>query len=155
VIVLSGSEDLIGGDVVAFVALCVSPISWAWGSLATTRVALAPGAMGSATQMLSGGAMLFAIGLAHGDHFEAIPSLRSLAAVAYLIVLGSLVGFIAYGYLLRNTRPAFATSYAYVNPIVAIVLGVVFANETFTPRAAVATALTLLGVALLVRKRSK
>jgi drug/metabolite transporter (DMT)-like permease len=153
VVVLSGSEGLIGGDVVAFVALCISPISWAWGSVATRRVALAPGAMGSATQMLSGGTMLFAIGLAHGDHFAAVPPLRSVIAVAYLIVLGSLVGFIAYGYLLRTTRPAFATSYAYVNPIVAIALGVMFANEMFTPRAAVATALTLLGVALMVRKR--
>lgn len=155
VVVLNGGGDLIGGDVVAFLALVLSPIAWAWGSLATPRVRLAAGAMGSATQMLCGGAMLFVIGLLHGDRFAADPSMRSVGAIVYLVVAGSLVGFLAYGYLLRNTRPAFATSYAYVNPIVAIVLGVVFAGETFTARAGIATVMTLGGVLLLVMVRKR
>ena len=62
--------------------------------------------------------------------FSHSPTLRSVVAVAYLIVFGSLVGFSAYGYLLRTTSPAVATSYAYVNPLVAMALGVIaFAGQ--------------------------
>jgi drug/metabolite transporter (DMT)-like permease len=117
------------------------------------RVELARGPMASATQMLCGGAVLVVLGAAFGEHFTHTPSAKSIGALAYLVVLGSLVAFSAYGFLLRTVRPAVATSYAYVNPIVAIALGVAFAGETISPRAIVATALTLGGVAILATKK--
>jgi drug/metabolite transporter (DMT)-like permease len=153
VVLNAGARGAIGGDPIAFAAVIASPILWAWGSVLGARVELARGPMASATQMLCGGAVLVVLGAAFGEHFTHTPSAKSIGALAYLVVLGSLVAFSAYGFLLRTVRPAVATSYAYVNPIVAIALGVAFAGETISPRAIVATALTLGGVAILATKK--
>jgi drug/metabolite transporter (DMT)-like permease len=153
VIVLNaGATGTLGGDPIAFAAVIASPILWAWGSVLGSRVELARGPMASATQMLCGGGVLVVLGALFGEHFTAAPSTKSILALAYLVGLGSLVAFSAYGFLLRTVRPAVATSYAYVNPIVAIVLGVAFANEAISPRAIVATALTLGGVAIVAMR---
>src|SRR6266496_3928710 len=74
---------------------------------------------------------------------------QSLWAIAYLVIFGSLLAFSAYGYLLRHTRPALATSYAYVNPMVAVGLGVVLAGERLTPMEIAAILVTLTGVGLV------
>jgi drug/metabolite transporter (DMT)-like permease len=153
VVLNAGARGVIGGDPIAFAAVIASPILWAWGSVLSARIELARGPMASATQMLCGGAVLVVLGALFGEHFTQAPSAKSIGALAYLVVLGSLVAFSAYGFLLRTVRPAVATSYAYVNPIVAIVLGVAFASETISPRAIVATALTLGGVAILATKK--
>ena len=153
VVLYAGGIGVTGGDPVAFAAVIASPILWAWGSVLGARVELARGPMASATQMLCGGAVLVVLGAAFGEHFTQAPSAKSIGALAYLVVLGSLVAFSAYGFLLRTVRPAVATSYAYVNPIVAIALGVAFAGETISPRAIVATALTLGGVAILATRK--
>lgn len=145
----------IGGDPVAFGAIIASPILWAWGSILISRVELPRGPMASAAQMLAGSVVLAVLGVAFGEHVTQAPSMSSLLAIAYLVGLGSLVGFSAYGFLLRTVRPAVATSYAYVNPIVAIILGVVFAGEQVGSRALVATALTLGGVFVVVTKKRK
>jgi drug/metabolite transporter (DMT)-like permease len=152
VVVLNAGAS-IGGDPIAFAAVIASPILWAWGSVLGARVELARGPIASATQMLCGGAVLVVLGAAFGEHFTQVPSAKSIGALAYLVVLGSLVAFSAYGFLLRTVRPAVATSYAYVNPIVAIVLGVAFAGESISPRAIVATGLTLGGVAILATRK--
>jgi len=140
----------IGGDPIAFIAIIASPILWGWGSILSPRVDLPRGPIASAVQMLCGGAVLVVLGGLFGEHFTHVPSASSLLALSYLIGLGSLVAFSAYGFLLRTVRPAVATSYAYVNPIVAIILGVVFAGEHVGVRALVATALTLGGVFIVV-----
>ncbi len=152
-VVVLNAGHAISGDPVAFVAIIASPILWAWGSILSTRVELPRGPMASAVQMLCGGVVLVVLGAAFGEHFTAAPSAKSILALAYLVGFGSLIAFSAYGFLLRTVRPAVATSYAYVNPIVAIVLGVAFANESVSPRAFAATALTLGGVFLLARRR--
>jgi drug/metabolite transporter (DMT)-like permease len=154
VVVLNFGQP-VSGDPIAFVAVFSSPIMWAWGSVLSRRLVMPKGAMASAAQMIAGGLVLVVVGLATGEHLTGAPSTRSIAAVAYLIVFGSLVAFSAYGYLLQNTRPAIATSYAYVNPIVAILLGVLFGNEVFTARGAVATLLTLGGVFLIARSKMR
>ena len=154
VVVLNVGQP-ISGDPTAFVAVFSSPIMWAWGSVLSRRLVMPKGAMASAAQMIAGGLVLVAVGLGSGERISGAPSSRSIAAVAYLIVFGSLVAFSAYGYLLQNTRPAVATSYAYVNPIVAIVLGVLFGNEAFTSRGAFATLLTLGGVFLIARSKMR
>jgi drug/metabolite transporter (DMT)-like permease len=153
VVLNAGARAVIGSDPIAFAAVIASPILWAWGSVLGSRIELARGPMASATQMLCGGAVLVVLGAAFGEHFTQTPSAKSIGALAYLVGLGSLVAFSAYGFLLRTVRPAVATSYAYVNPIVAIVLGVAFAGETISPRAIVATALTLGGVAILATRK--
>ena len=83
-----------------------------------------------------------------GEALQA-PSARSLAALAYLVVIGSIVAFSAYLYLLGRVRPALAVSYAYVNPLIAVVLGVVVADEILSVNMVVALPLVLAGIALV------
>jgi drug/metabolite transporter (DMT)-like permease len=103
-------------------------------------------------QMLTGGGVLIVLGIVHGERIAVPLDAEPMLAIAYLVVFGSLIAFSAYGFLLRNVRPAVATSYAYVNPIVAIVLGMSFRHEQLTGRAMVATVLTLGGVFILARR---
>ena len=88
--------------------------------------------MSAAAQMFCGGLSLGVIALIRGEHIAAMPSTHAIFAMIYLIVFGSLLGFSAYIYLLANTRPALAASYAYVNPPVAVLIGVLIAGESVT-----------------------
>jgi drug/metabolite transporter (DMT)-like permease len=105
--------------------------------------------MGAATQMFAGGAVMIPIALAIGEHVPAVLEWRGVVAWIYLVVFGSLVGFTAYAYLLRNTRPALAMSYAYVNPVVAVLLGTVLGGERLPLRALTAGAAVLGSVCLI------
>ncbi len=128
--------------------LLLSTWSWALGSMWSRRLSLAPGLMAPATEMLAGGALLVAAALAHGERLATLPGPRPLMAWAFLTLFGSLVAFTAYNYLLRRVRPALATSYAYVNPAVAVALGAL-AGEPVGPREMGALALILSGVAIV------
>ncbi len=79
--------------------------------------------MATATQMLTAGVILLGMSSAVGEHMVGLPTTKGLLAFVYLVAFGSLIAFSAYGYLLRHARPAVATSYAYVNPMVAMLLG--------------------------------
>lgn len=103
--------------------------SWAFGSVWSRRLSLPAGPMASAAEMLVGGAVLLVGSLASGERLEHWPSTSGWLALVYLILFGSIIAFSAYQYLLRNVRPAAATSYAYVNPAVAVLLGTLFAGE--------------------------
>jgi drug/metabolite transporter (DMT)-like permease len=131
------------------IALLLAAISWALGSAWSRHITLPPGLMSSAAQMLVGGGMLLVISLGLRERAPNLAVGQSLWALAYLIIFGSLVAFSAYGYLLRHLRPALATSYAYVNPMVAVGLGVLLAGERLTPIELVAIAVTLSGVGLV------
>jgi len=89
------------------------------------------------------------MGLILGQRITSMPSLQSLLALFYLIVFGSLIAFSAYGYVLRRVRPALATSYAYVNPVVAVCLGVALVGESVTLLTIVAMIVILVGVGLI------
>jgi drug/metabolite transporter (DMT)-like permease len=110
--------------------------------------------------MICGGALLTLAGLLTGEH-RFVPgniSLLSLGAFVYLVIVGALVGYTAYIFLLRHCEPAKVATYAYVNPIVAVILGAVFADETLSPRTAVAAGLIIGSVALVItvqQSRSK
>ncbi|WNW13360.1 drug/metabolite exporter YedA [Pseudomonas sp. DTU_2021_1001937_2_SI_NGA_ILE_001] len=109
--------------------LIFAAASWAFGSVWSRRLSLPDGPMASAAQMLVAGAMLLLGSQISGERLEQMPSAAGWAALAYLVVFGSIVAFSAYLYLLKHVRPAAATSYAYVNPVVAVVLGMLFAGE--------------------------
>jgi drug/metabolite transporter (DMT)-like permease len=134
--------------------LTAATVAWALGSIWSRRLPLPEGLMASAAQMAAGGAVLFIASLARGERFSAVPGWRALAAFAYLVTFGSLIGYSAYSYLLGKVRPALATSYAYVNPIVAVGLGAGLAHEAVAPGALGALALILGGVGLLAFQRS-
>jgi len=134
-------------------ALLLGSASWAFGSLWSRRLELPKGPMAAATQMVAGGAVLGLASMLRGEHFTGWPSARSVGAVAYLVVFGSLVAFSAYLYLLARVRPTVASSYAYVNPVVAMLLGALLGRETVPPLAFLATPLILASVAVVLRPR--
>jgi drug/metabolite transporter (DMT)-like permease len=104
--------------------------------------------MASVTEMLPGGLAMLLVGLARGERLQALPGATALLAWLYLAAFGSLVAFSAYNFLLRAVRPALATSYAYVNPAVAVIIGAV-AGEPVGLRSVLALGLILGGVAVV------
>lgn len=137
------------------IALTVATVCWAFGSVWSRHLSLPSGPMASATQMLAGSVFLIVLGLTTGEKITAVPATQSVLAVLYLIVFGSLIAFSAYGYLLRNTRPTLATSYAYVNPVVAVLLGIWLGSEHISAVGVVAMMVILGGVALVILGREK
>lgn len=133
--------------------IVLAPISWAIGSVYSRSLPLPQGPMGVAAEMLTGGAVMLGVSVVLGERLTATPSLRSLVALGYLSVFGSLIGFSAYMYLLKHTRPAIATSYAYVNPIIAIVLGVWLGGETASATTWAAAVIIGAGVVIVSRAR--
>lgn len=131
------------------ILLIVAPMLWAFGSVIAPRLSLPKGAMGTAAQMATGGVLLLAAGLVRGETIGAMPSLRAWLALGYLTVFGSLIAYTAYVYLLQTVRHAVATSYAYVNPVVAVGLGVWIGGEVVTGWTAVGLPVILAGVGLV------
>lgn len=141
----------------ALACIAGATLAWSLGSvLSTTRLPLAAGPMGFASEMLCGGAVLMLLSLAMGEQFERA-SLQplALAAWAYLVVFGSLVAFSAYLYLLANASAALATSYAFVNPAIALALGVLVANEALSGSEWLACSVILGGVILIFRGKTR
>ena len=151
-ILLNLGSDM-SGNVWAAFALLLGPITWAFGSIWSRRLPMAQGLMSTATQMLTGGALFLLISFTLGERLTAVPSGRAISAFFYLVIFGSLVAFSAYGYLLRNARPALATSYAYVNPMVAVLLGTFLAGESLSTWGLLAMGAILGSVVLLTRAK--
>ncbi|MCB1576701.1 MAG: drug/metabolite exporter YedA [Xanthomonadales bacterium] len=148
VILLNLGNGMSGAPVGA-IALVIAATAWAFGSVWSRRRDMPPASMNTAAQMLSGGVALTVVSLLVGERLPSHPSAASLLALVYLVVFGSLVAFTAYLYLLRNVRAALATSYAYVNPPVAVLLGALFLGEQVHPGDVVAMAVILSGVAMI------
>jgi drug/metabolite transporter (DMT)-like permease len=147
---LAGRVDLLGAG-----ALILGSFSWAFGSL-LSRTAKLPksGFLAAAMEMIAGGVWLLLFGLATGQAGRvtiAALSLKSLLSLGYLILFGSLVGFTAYIWLLGATTASRVSTYAYVNPVVAVLLGWAFAGEAITLRTALAAAIIVIAVALIIR----
>ena len=157
---LVGPDALQGGgaiDTAAAGVLMLGSLSWALGSLYTQRAPKSSSPnRGSGTQMFAGGVCLVVVALATGEGPQldlAHASARSLLGFAYLVTVGSLIGYTAYYYLLTHTTAAKASTYAYVNPVVAVLLGWAFANEPVTSRTLVAAGVILAGVAIITVAR--
>ncbi|HMK73330.1 MAG TPA: drug/metabolite exporter YedA [Myxococcaceae bacterium] len=152
IVLLNHGSDLRGSPA-GMVALLLASGSWAFGSLWSRRLDLPQGSMAAAAEMLAGGAVLYILSLARGEQLSAPPSWRSIAALAYLIVFGSLLAYSAYLYLLARVRPTVASSYAYVNPVIAMLLGAALGGESIQPMALLAMPLILASVAVVLRPR--
>ena len=148
VVVLNMNADLLHHGW-STVAVLVSPAAWALGSIWSKHVSLPAGSMAVAAQMFAGGLLLFVVSGVSGESMHGAPSASSLAALLYLIVFGSLVAYSAYGYLLRATRHTTATAYAYVNPVVALVIGAAFNGEKISVYTVVGTAVILAGILVM------
>ena len=150
----SGSIDLLAAAVVV-----LASVSWAWGSLYGQRAPL-PSSPLAATgmQMLAGGALLLTASMATGEPARFVlseVSLRSWLSLGYLIVFGAIVAFTAYVWLMRVAPPVLVSTYAYVNPVVAVFLGWALAGEPLTAGTLGAAAVILTGVALITTAQGK
>jgi drug/metabolite transporter (DMT)-like permease len=135
-------------------AIATACVTWSLGSVLSQRsLPLAPGAMGFASEMICGGLVLLALAAATGESLPARIEPQALAAWLYLVVAGSLIAFNAYMLLLANASPGLASSYTFVNPLIAMLLGVAVAGEHITPLEWAAAGVILLGVVLLLRAK--
>ncbi len=164
---LAGMALLIGpsafmgaGDIqpMAALVLLIGSLSWSAATVFGKRAAVpSVPLLASAIQLLGGGISLTALSIAAGElgklEFAAIP-LRAHASLWYLIVFGSIVAFSAYSWLLRVASPTRISTYAYVNPIVAMFLGWAVAGEAMTLQTLIAAAIVLAGVALITRRKA-
>jgi drug/metabolite transporter (DMT)-like permease len=152
----AGSAGLDGGSVAALVIAC---LSWGVGSV-YTKYARDPAEpfTASAIQMLSGSGWLLLVSVASREpaHFAlAAMSARSFAAWSYLVVVGSLVGFTTFVWLMKHCTPARVSTYAYVNPIVAVFLGWFILHEPVSSRVFVAAAIIIAGVATITVAKNR
>lgn len=154
VVVLNLGSGLSGSRLGAL-ALIVAAMSWAFGSAWSKRQDMPAGPMNTAAQMLCASVALLLVGFGTGEQLPAHPTLRATAAVVYLALFGSIVAFSAYLYVLKHARPALATSYAYVNPPVAVLFGVLLAGEHVGPFDLAGMAIILAGVAVITLAKQK
>jgi drug/metabolite transporter (DMT)-like permease len=161
-VLLIGPTELAGGSGInplGATALLAAALAWAAGSLYSRRAALpASPQLANGMEMLCGSALLLGVGTVSGEWGQfnlSHVSLRSALAIVYLTLFGSLIGFSAYIWLLRHLTPARAASYAYVNPVVAVILGWALAGEALSLRTALAAAIIIASVALITSVRAQ
>lgn len=159
--ILVGPSELLGGraaDPYGAGAVVLASLSWALGTVISGRVALAESPyMATATEMIGGGALLLLVGTLRGEWSGldlAGASSASWIAFVYLILVGSLIGFASYVWLLRHVEVAKVSTYAYVNPVVAVFLGWLIAGEVITTRILIAAAVIVAAVVSIVSARS-
>ncbi|MBI1911022.1 MAG: drug/metabolite exporter YedA [Deltaproteobacteria bacterium] len=130
--------------------LLIAAVSWAFGSAWSRELALPKGLMAPAAEMITGGFFLLVLSYFSGESLSGPPSWRSVWALAYLMIFGALIGYSAYTYLINRVRPALATSYAYVNPAIAVTLGIFAAGEKITEAGFVAMLVIITAVMLVL-----
>jgi drug/metabolite transporter (DMT)-like permease len=141
------------------VAIAVACLTWSLGSVLSQRsLPLASGAMGFASEMICGGVLLLGLSALTGEHTTVVaqwpPQPVAVAAWIYLVVFGSLIAFNAYMLLLSQASAALASSYTFVNPVIAMMLGVLIAGEHITGFEWTAAGIVLCGVVLMLRGRT-
>jgi drug/metabolite transporter (DMT)-like permease len=133
------------------IAVSVATLSWSTGSvLSLHRFPLAPGSSGFASEMICGGVILLMISQLAGEHFHWPPQPLASVAWMYLVVFGSLIAFTAYMTLLARTGVALATSYSFVNPVIALLLGIGLGGESVSHQEWLAASIVVIGVVTLV-----
>lgn len=148
IIMLNSGGNLSGNPWGALLIL-IGSMSWAFGSVLGSRIELPTGMMAGAIEMLAAGIVLLLASTLTGEKMTTMPGLSGLLAVGYLAIFGSVIAINAYMFLIRNVSPAVATSYAYVNPVVAVLLGTTFAGETLSSIEWLALGVIIMAVVLV------
>ncbi|MBT2745506.1 MULTISPECIES: drug/metabolite exporter YedA [unclassified Lysobacter] len=145
----------LSASTLGLVCLIVAPIAWAWGSIWSRDQDLPSPFMAASAQMLTGSAWMLGAAVVTGERITTMPTFSATAALLYLVVAGSIFGFTAYIWLLHHVRPALATSYAYVNPPIAVLFGALLAGERFTSHDLGAMAVILVGVVIITLAKAR
>ncbi|EPN9380862.1 drug/metabolite exporter YedA [Cronobacter malonaticus] len=148
-IVLLNSGGNLNGNPWGALLILIGSLSWALGSVYGSRIELPTGMMAGAIEMLAAGLVLMAASLLTGERMTVMPDLSGFLAVGYLALFGSVIAINAYMYLIRNVSPAVATSYAYVNPVVAVLLGTGFGGESLSQIEWIALGVIIVAVLLV------
>jgi drug/metabolite transporter (DMT)-like permease len=142
--------------IIGVVLLQIASFGWSLGSAYSRRFSRNDHVLGTtALQMFAGGVLLGLLGLGRGELAHIAFNPRTSMALLYLATVGAIGGFVAYTYALRHLPVSFVSLYAYINPIIAVALGVMLLGEPFNLRIAAAAALVLIGVAVVKMKAAK
>lgn len=152
-VVLLTADGALQGSVIGVAFQLAGLTLWALGSAFGRRLHVPKGAMGHAAEMLVGGAVCFIIAAFKGEALDRPILPESMLALVYLTVIGSMLAFSAYMIVIRNLRPALASSYAYVNPVVAIALGVAMRGEVITPNQLIAVGVIFVALVVMTLAR--
>ncbi len=152
-VVLLSLEGSLRSNISGTLVLAFAPICWSFGTAWSRHLKLPKGLMASATEMFTGGVVLLLLSLVFGERLTHVPGWPAVTALVYLITFGSLIAYSSFVYLVGRVRPALATSYAYVNPVIAVLLGMGLANEKLSMFSLIALPIILLGVALVTMVR--
>ena len=154
----TGVEAAGFGQWIAIVAVMLGAFSWAAGSIYGLRASTPKSSLLAAgMQMLAGSVSLLLVGLIRGEWSTFDPSavsFNSLFGVGYLVIFGSLVGFTAYSWLLKNARPSMVATYAYVNPVIAVLLGWLIAGESMTGQMLIGAGVVVGSVVLITSQNT-
>ena len=142
------SDDGLSGTSSGVALVFVACVSWSFGSALSRRIDMPDGAMTTALEMASAAIGFMILSLVMREDVV-MPGFRSTSALAYLIVFGSIIGFSAFTYLIASVPPPLAMSYAYVNPAIAVLLGVILSDESVSGSLAIALPVILVGVAIV------
>jgi drug/metabolite transporter (DMT)-like permease len=161
VFLLVGPAEITGGegsfDTLGIILLLLAPLFWSMGSIYAKGADMPRSTLlSTGMQMLTGAVALFLVSLIRGElnGFQlGLVSMRSWLALAYLITFGSLIGFVSYGWLLHNAPVSLMSTYAYVNPVVAVLLGSLLADEPLNGRILFAAAIIIGSVVLINSSR--
>lgn len=148
-------ESSLRANPLGAMALLIAAISLAFGSVWSRHLPLPSGLMASAVEMLVAGGLLLLLSLLLGEQMLGLPTKLSLAGLTFQVVFASLVAYSAYCYLLHHARPSLATSFAYINPVIAVGLGVGLVGERITTVGFLAMLIILIGVALVALGQRK
>jgi len=162
IVLLIGPTDLLGEhrvDLIGAAMMILAALSWTVGSLYARRAPLPDASLlGTGMEMIAGGVLLLLASGAKGEWVQidlASVSLRSWLALGYLTLMGSIVAFTAYTWLLRVSIPARVATYAYVNPVVAVVLGWAIGGEVLTGQMLLAAVIIVLAVVVITTGRAR
>ena len=144
-------------DTFGTIALLFAAIMWSLGSIYSKHADMPKSSlMGTGAEMLTGAVALFIVSAGTGEfngfHFADV-SMRSWLGLTFLIFIGSLVGFVSYGWLLQNAPISLVSTYPYINPVVAVLLGSWFASESLTPRILLSAAIIIGSVVFINSER--
>ncbi|MBY6256804.1 drug/metabolite exporter YedA [Phytobacter diazotrophicus] len=148
-ILLLNSGGNLSGNPWGALMILIGSLSWAFGSVYGSRIELPTGMMAGAIEMLAAGIVLLVTSVLSGERMTTLPTVQGFMAVGYLAIFGSVIAINAYMYLIRNVSPAIATSYAYVNPVVAVLLGTGFGGEHLSSIEWLALGIIILAVVLV------
>jgi len=148
-IILLNSGGNLSGNPWGAVLILIGSMSWAFGSVYGSRIELPTGMMAGAIEMVTAGIVLLVASMISGEKLTTLPDLSGFLAVGYLAIFGSVIAINAYMFLIRNVSPAVATSYAYVNPVVAVLLGTGLGGESLSPVEWMALGIIIMAVVLV------